>query len=119
MTDDPLDHDVDWVKARHKCSVREEFVKLKRDLESFVNEREKLLLGGSPLSFYYHDEKLTHDENKCSVQRGYNHRQVASTSFTLDEGKDCILVNNGDKEMKLTLTLNNDGGSVSPVLADS
>ena len=37
MSDDPLDHDFDWVKARHKCSVREEFVKLKRDLESFVD----------------------------------------------------------------------------------
>ena len=106
MSGDKSSHDFNWVKARHKCSVYKEFVNLKSDLESFVAEREKLLSRGSALSFSYHNEKFTLDENECSVQRGCNQKQEAKVSFTLDEEKDCILVN---KKTEFTLTLNDDG----------
>ena len=50
----PNDHDFDWVHARHNCSIRAEFEKLRRDVEKATEQHKKLTRDDA--RFEFHDE---------------------------------------------------------------
>ena len=50
----PNDHDFEWVEARHNCSIRVEFEKLRRDVEKATEQHKNLTLDDA--RFEFHDE---------------------------------------------------------------
>ena len=60
----PSDPDIDWVTARHQCSLHSEFAKLKRDLERDTKIRRDLAPVDRASEVAYKE-----DGNSCSVIR--------------------------------------------------
>ena len=57
MTDRPHTHDFDWITARHKCSVADEFVRLRSLVEECIATRRKLLAPDALIDFRFTEGK--------------------------------------------------------------
>ena len=102
-----IDPEFDWVTARHQCSLRFEFEKLKRDLERSTKTRQELAPANRPADVGY-----TEDGDLCTLLRGPLPHAIGKTfEVTFAFKGDHILVksNFGKEPSKLTITLNDDG----------
>ena len=96
----PSDHDFDWVEARHNCSIRVEFEKLRRDVEKATEQHKKLTLDDARFEF--------HDEGDFFVVQCFRgHEDETGAVFTRKNGS--IEVDAAATKFTVSLTLNDDG----------
>ncbi len=57
MTDQPWTHDFDWITARHKCSVANEFTRLQALVEIYIAARKKLLTSDALVDFRFETDR--------------------------------------------------------------
>ena len=95
----PNDHDFDWVEARHNCSIRVEFEKLRRDVEKATEQHKKLTLDDARFEF--------HDEGDLLVVQCFpRHGDETGAAFARKNGS--IEVDAATR-FTVSLTLNDDG----------
>ena len=110
MTDGTDIQDFGWVTARDKCSLPNEFERLKLLVEANVRTRKSCMKKESVFDFAFHNS----DESEFSVSRSPISGVYGSTqtvSFSLKNSH--ILVTDGwkspERRLCLTLTLTDDG----------
>lgn len=97
----------DWVTARHECSLRIEFAKLKRNLERNTKTRQELAPKDRPADVAYKE-----DGDTCTVLRGPLPGAIGRTwdvTFILKDDHIAVTGNMVAKPLTLNLTFNDDG----------
>ena len=97
----PNDHNFDWVEARHNCSIRVEFEKLRRDVEKATEQQQKLTRDDARFEFYDKDSGF------FVVQCFRGHEDETGAVFTRKNGS--IEVDAAATKFTVSLTLNDDG----------
>jgi hypothetical protein len=99
-----MNSDINWVRARSECSVAHKFQVLKSEIQSDIDERNKLEATLQPRFLF--DMPNGHDV--VIVTRSDQHRGV-SVVFKLD-GNAIIVFDDSRQEMfRVSVTLNDDG----------
>jgi hypothetical protein len=107
MSESPDDHDFNWVKARHECSVKFEFECLRKDIEKCRDARMHQLGKERRTQIIVRSNA----DSICVESR--NNQDGIPPAVIFDLHCDHILVRsqlpNPVEELKLMLTLDNDG----------
>ena len=107
--DDPDSHDFDWVTARYKCSVADEFVRLKSFVEACVATRRKLLAPDTPVDCQFTVGKDEFTVTRSPVSGIYGRTYTVTFTLRIDHIHVTSEWDRTNEPLTLRVTLNDTG----------
>ena len=111
MSNNPKDHDFNWVEARRNCSFSTEYIEFKNAVKRSVEERRKDLPDDRGADVRFKEE--SNEPTKFSVHRGTpGHEGHTMILFSLVDGEILVAQAKGFHQTsrpRMSLTLNDQG----------